>query len=168
MLAFLRIPFDVLIALDNRTLHFYLQPVHYLIRMVHVLAASAFFGGIGLLDMRLMGWRGSVMLRPYAEHVLPILYATFGVAAVTGVTLFAYDPVHVGSHAFFVPKLLLLVFGVINALLYHQTGYVAALASERNLPTSARVAGALSLALWTGVVVCASLNVEDAPKVFLR
>jgi uncharacterized protein YunC (DUF1805 family) len=51
---------------------------------------------------------------------------------------------------------------------YHRTGYLAALAAERVLPVSARVAGAVSLALWVGVVACASLNVEAVPKVFLR
>jgi hypothetical protein len=168
ILTALRIPFDILSALDSRGLHFALQPVHFVVRLVHVLAASAFFGGIGLLDLRLMGWRGSLLLRPYAEHVLPVLYVTFGVAAVTGVTLFLYDPVHVGSHAYFVPKLMLIAAGGMNALLYHRTGYLAALAAERVLPVSARVAGAVSLALWVGVVACASLNVEAVPKVFLR
>ncbi len=52
--------------------------------MAHILSMAAFFGGIGLLDLRLMGWRGTVPLRPFAEHVLPWLYATFAVAAVTG------------------------------------------------------------------------------------
>jgi hypothetical protein len=32
----------------------------------------------------------------------------------------------------------------------------------------AKVAGAMSLVLWLGVVVLASLNVEAAPKLLLR
>ena len=68
--AAIRIPTTTLIALDNRPLHFALQPYHHLVRLLHVLARAAFFGGIGLLDFRLMGWRGTVPLRSFAEHVL--------------------------------------------------------------------------------------------------
>jgi len=36
------------------------------------------------------------------------------------------------------------------------------------MPTSARLAGAVSLVIWTGVVACSSLNVEPTPKVLLH
>lgn len=167
LLDFLRIPSDVLIALDDRPLHFAMQPYHYLIRMTHVVTMAAFFGGIGLLDLRLMGIRSAVPLRLYAEHVLTWLYITFAIAMVTGVFLFLYDPVHVGSHAYFTMKLILIVLGLVNATLFHRIGYVRALAAETRMPRHARIAGALSLAFWFGVIVCASLNVEAAPKVLL-
>jgi hypothetical protein len=144
-----------------------MQPYHHLVRALHILSMAAFFGGIGLLDLRLMGWRGTVPLRGFAEHTLPWLYATFGMAVVSGVALFLYNPVQVGSHAYFVPKLILIALGLANALVFHRTSYLRALAVEGALPASARVAGAVSLALWTAVVICAALNVEAAPKVLL-
>ena len=107
-------------------------------------------------------------LKAFAEHVLPWLYATFAVAVATGAALFAYDPVHIGAHAYFAPKLLLIVLGLGNALLFHRTSYLRALATEGTLPRSARAAGAVSLVIWTAVVVCSSLNVEGVPKVLLR
>ena len=166
--AYLRLPFDLLAALDSRGFHYALQPYHHLVRMLHVLTVAAFFGGIMQLDLRLMGWRATVPLRAFAEHVLPWLYALFGAAVVTGLALFFYDPIGVGSHGYFVPKLIFLALGLANAAIFHRTGYVAALASQSRLPTSARVAGAVSLATWAIVMVCASLNVEGAPKVLLR
>jgi hypothetical protein len=164
----IRIPAQALIALDNRALHFALQPYHYVIRLAHVVTMAGFFGGIALLDLRLLGWRGTVPLRAFAESALPWLYATFGFAVLTGVALFLYSPVHVGSHAYFAPKLLLIALGLGNALVFHRTSYLAALAAERVMPASARIAGALSLLLWTAVLVCSSLNVEGVPKVLLR
>ncbi len=166
--AFLLLPNQLLVALDSRAFHYALQRYHYLVRIAHVLSMAAFFGGIALLDLRLLGWRSSIALRAYAEHVLPWLYVTFGIALVSGVVLFLYDPVAVGSHAYFTPKLILIALGILNALFYHRTRYVAALAAERRLPRDAMVAGAVSLAIWTAVVICASLNVEAAPKVLLR
>jgi hypothetical protein len=164
----LRIPSEALIALDYRPLHFAMQPYHHLVRLLHVLSMGAFFGGIGLLDLRLMGVRGAVPLKAFADHVLPWLYATFAVSVVTGIGLFLYSPVQVGSHAYFTPKLILIALGVANAAVFHRTSYLHALAAEGHLPRSARWAGAMSLLFWTGVVACACLNVEAAPKVLLR
>jgi hypothetical protein len=171
-LDFLRIPSDVLVALDWRPYHFAIQPYHYLIRLGHILSMAAFFGGIAALDLRLMGWGATLKLRAFAEHIVPWLYVTFGVAFVTGLALFFYDPVHVGSHAYFTLKLILTVLGLCNAALFHRAGYIAALAVDASqaVPpsTQVRLVGALSLALWVGVIVCACLNVEAAPKVLLR
>lgn len=164
----LRIPVETLAALDWRPYHFVMQRFHYLVRMLHVMAMAAFFGGIGLLDFRLMGWRSTVPLRAFAEHVLPWLWVTFAVAAGTGAALFFYDPVHVGTHAFFAPKLLAVGAGLANAAMFHRTSYVTALASADRMPGSARVAGAVSLACWTAAVAFACLDTEAAPRVYLR
>lgn len=164
----IRIPTQALIALDWRPYRFALQPWHYLVRMLHVLSMAAFYGGIGLLDLRLIGWRGTVPLRSFAEHVLPWLWATFAVAVVTGVALFLYAPLHAGSRAYWTPKLIAIALGLANAALFHRTGYVAALTAEARMPPSARWAGAFSLACWTAAVVFACLNTEAAPKVLLR
>jgi hypothetical protein len=166
-LAGFRIPFDLLVALDNRPLHFALQPYHYLIRAVHVLAMGAFFGGIGLLDLRLMGVRATVPLRGFTEHMLPWLYITFGVTALTGIALFLYDPVHVGSHAYFTLKLLFMVLGLANAVVFHGSALAEAVKAGTTLPRSAKIAGAVSLACWVLVMLAASLNVEGPPKVLL-
>ena len=167
-LASLRIPFEVLVALDSRVLHFYMQRFHHLIRLAHILSMAGFFGAIGLLDVRLLGFRSAIPLRAFAENVLPWLYATFGVAFVTGVALFLYDPVHVGSHAYFTPKLVFTALGIANAALFHRTSYLKALAADRAMPVAAKLAGGMSLVLWTAVIVCACLNNEAAPKVYLR
>ena len=167
-LALLHIPGGLLVALSSRELQFVLQPYHHLIRLAHILATSGFFGAIALLDLRLIGGRGGPSLRSLAEHAAPWLYGSFAVSCVTGVLLFLYDPVHVGSHAYFTPKLILLALGLANAAGFHRTGYAEALTAATRLPAGARWAGLLSLALWVGVMVCAGLNGEAAPRVLLR
>ena len=164
----IRIPAETLAALDWRPYHFALQPWHYLVRTAHIVSVSAFYGGIGLLDLRLMGVRGTVPLKAFAEHVLPWLYATFAIAFLTGLALFFYDPLHAGSRAYWTPKLIAVALGLANAALFHRTSYVAALADTRPFPLSARIAGAFSLACWTAALVFACLNTEAAPKVLLR
>jgi hypothetical protein len=165
---FLRIPTDVLIALDNRTFHFAIQPWHYLIRVAHIISMAAFFGGIVFLDLRLMGLRSKIAIQSLAQHILPWIYGLFGFTVLTGIPLFLYDPVHVGSHAYFAPKLVLLVFGLLNAAVFHKTTQLSALTAENSTPWTARLAGLISILLWSSVIVFSSLNVEGVPKVLLR
>lgn len=165
---FMRLPTDLLVTLDDRTLHFAMQPWHYLVRLVHIVSMAAFFGAIAALDLRLMGWRVAISLRIFAQFLMPVLYWSFGVSMITGIALFAYDPVRVGTHAYFMPKLALIGLGVINTILFYRPSNMRAMAAQTGLPMGVRVAGGLSLVFWTGVVVCSSLNVEAIPKVFLR
>jgi hypothetical protein len=164
----LRIPPDVLIALDNRTFHFAIQPWHYLIRIAHIVSMGAFFGGIVFLDLRLMGLKSLVAIHNLSEQFMLWIYIFFAITVVTGIPLFFYDPVHVGSHAYFTPKLILLVFGLANAALFNRLIGAKLAPDDGVTPWQARVAGALSVLLWTGVIVCSSMNVEGVPKVLLR
>jgi hypothetical protein len=166
-LAGFRIPSDLLIAMDNRDLHWAMQPYHFIIRAVHVLSVSAFFGGIVVLDLRLMGLRATAPLQGFVEHVVPWLYATFAVAFVTGVALFLYDPLHVGSHAYFSLKLVFMGLGLVNALAFHRWMLADALKAAVKMPRSAKLGGAISMILWILVMLAASLNVEGTPKVLL-
>jgi hypothetical protein len=166
-LAGFRIPSDLLVAMDNRELYYALQPYHYVIRAVHVLAMGAFFGGIVVLDLRLMGLRAAAPLRGFVDHIVPWLYGTFAVTVLTGIVLFLYDPVQVGSHAYFTLKLLFILLGGANALIFHRWGLGDSLKSEIKMPRSARIGGAISLGLWVLVLLAASLNVEGPPKVLL-
>jgi len=167
-LSFLSIPTDILIGLDNRAYRFALQPYHHLVRMAHILSISAFFGAIVLLDLRLVGLKPALPLKALSELVMPFIYWTFAVGVVTGALLFFYDPVHVASHAYFSLKLILVAFGIANALAFNRRGFAVALTAPGAVPRHARVVGTLSLLIWAGVMICATLNVEAAPKVLLR
>jgi len=167
-LSFLYIPTDILVALDNRDYRFALQPVHHLVRLVHILSISAFFGAVLVLDLRLLGFRPVLQLKALSGLVMPWLYWTFGVGVISGLMLFFYDPVHVASHAYFSLKMILIVAGAINALWFSRHGFVLALNAAGAMPRRARIVGGVSLILWMGVMICASLNVEAAPKVLLR
>jgi hypothetical protein len=166
-LAAFRIPSDLLIAMDNRDLHFAMQPYHFAIRAVHVLAVGAFFGGIVLLDLRLIGVRATAPLQGFVQQTIPWLYLTFAVVVLTGIGLFLYDPVNVGSHAYFTLKLLFIFLGMVNAVAFHRWALSDALKAEIKMPRSAKLGGAISLGLWVLVMLAASLNVEGPPKVLL-
>ncbi|HEY3889764.1 MAG TPA: hypothetical protein VGL73_14390, partial [Caulobacteraceae bacterium] len=111
--------------------------------------------------------RAVAPLQGFIEQTIPWLYLTFAVAFVTGAALFLYDPLDVGSHAYFTLKLLLIVLGLVNALVFHRWMLADALKASVQMPRSAKIGGAISLVLWVLVMLAASLNVEGAPKVLL-
>ena len=163
-LAFAKLPLDLLTLLASRSLHDALQPLHHLIRLLHILSAGGFFGAVGVLDLRLLRARPWPSLAVLAGHVHGWLVWSFGIAMLTGVALFAYDPIRVGAHAYFTPKLALLLLALGNAYRLHRGGFAGAMTAAI-IPPRARLAGAISLAAWIGVMVCASLNQEAAPRV---
>jgi hypothetical protein len=75
--ASLRIPASLLTAVDSRGFHYALQPMHYLVRLAHIVGMALFFGGVAMLDLRLLGWGRALPFRPVAENVLPYLCCSF-------------------------------------------------------------------------------------------
>ncbi len=118
----------------------------------------------GLLDFRLIGWRGMVPPWAFALHVLRCLWVALAVAAMTGMALFLFDPVHVGTQTYWAPKLVAVGLGLVNAMLFHRRGYVVALAAEEQMPLRARIARTPLLARWTAVVVFPCLDTRGAPN----
>ena len=144
-----------------------LQGWHGPLRLLHVGGSAVFFGAIVLLDLRLLGLLGrDIALDALARLVLPITHASFAVAMLTGVLLFLYDPIQTGSHSWFLPKLLLLAAALANAAVF---SFPKRIGLRRigggALTRHARLAGALSLVLWTGVIATATANHEERPLV---
>ena len=127
------------------------------IEAVHVLAITLVVGSILIVDLRLVGW-ASLDRAAHAlmAEALPITWAAFGLAAVTGLLLFASKAVTYGHNFFFLSKLALLTLAGINMAVFH---VVAGREVERwgagvRCPRPARIAGFASLALWIAVVAC--------------
>jgi hypothetical protein len=144
-----------------------LQGWHGPLRLLHVAGTATFFGAIVLLDLRLLGVLGrNLALDALTRLVLPITHWSFGVLLISGVLLFIYDPIQQGSHSWFLPKMVVLGLAVANAALF-SLPRLAGLCSigAGSLTRHARVAGALSLVLWAGVISSATANHEERPMV---
>jgi hypothetical protein len=53
-------------------------------------------------------------------------------------------------------------------MMFNRKGFGIALAAPGSVPRHARIVGTVSLLVWAVVMICATLNVEAAPKVLLR
>jgi hypothetical protein len=162
-----RLPVPFLLAFDSRALHIALQPYQFLIRAAHVLSISLFFGAITVLDLRLFGAARELPLKPLARLVLPWVYATFAFSMISGVVLFLYDPLEVGSHDWLTPKLFFIAVAFANAVWFNIRCLPAQMVSPTGLTTAGKAAGIASIALWGLVILCACLNAEPPPRLLL-
>lgn len=162
-----RLPAAWLIALDNRAFHFALQPWQFLIRAVHVFAACAFFGAVLLLNLRLLGLGEELKLRPFFALAAPVIYTSLAVTMVTGVALFFYDPLAVGSHDWFTLKLTFIALGFMDAAWLNARGKAGQLSTPGGLALSGKTAVITALALWSLVILCSCLNAEPPPRLYL-
>jgi hypothetical protein len=128
------------------------------LEMIHVTATTFVFGMITIVDLRLLGWlaRGSAVSALYRD-VIPLTWAAFGVAAVTGGLLFMSQAVAYSANVAFQMKFATLALIALNMLAFRLFVYPGIATWDRAaaVPLRARLAGAISLAGWITVVSCA-------------
>lgn len=108
-------------------------------------------GGIGLLDVRLLGGFPALDPRALARTLQPLALVGFLLLAASGVVLFAADAMALARSDIFRRKLILIAIALVNALAFR-------LLFRRQLlfgairPAMRAMAG-LSLLLWLSVLV---------------
>jgi hypothetical protein len=128
-----------------------------IIETIHVLTLGVFLGFVILLDLRLL----DVVLRRTPVSTIfrqlnPWLFGSFGVMLVTGISLFAGDPVLFYGTIFFKLKMLMLLAAALNVVVFSLTTGRTMMQWDGlpATPRGARITGSLSLVLWIAVVAC--------------
>jgi hypothetical protein len=127
-----------------------------LIESVHVLGIALLVGTVLLVDLRLLG----VLMEeePVSEvvsRVLPLTWCGFVVQVLSGVLLFWAKAAQYYENPAFRWKVALLLVAGLNPLVFHSTVYrgVSAWNEKHTTPIGAKIAGILSLTLWSGVII---------------
>jgi len=130
------------------------------IETIHVIALVTVIGTIALVDLRLVGiaskgHRVSLL----AKDTLPLTWAAFGLAAITGGLLWVSKASSYMINPYFLWKLVLLALAGLNMMYFHLTTWrtVDHWELDPSFPPAAKVAGWLSLVFWLGVVFCGRL-----------
>ncbi len=142
-------------ATELRVFFYRFEDFDWLFVFAHVASAAVLLGSILIVDLRIIGVMREINLRKLATLALPWSIGGALIALATGVVLLLFDPIAVGVHTYFLPKMGLILLGLLNALAFHA---FLNLETAETPSVRGRVAGALSIALWVGVFLCASLN----------
>jgi hypothetical protein len=122
----------------------------------HVIAISLVVGLIAIIDLRLLGLASvGKRLTSLTRDILPWTWGAFAVAVVSGMAMFASQPLDYFNNTAFRIKILLLVLAGCNMIYFH-------LITCRDLdgwdsgpvtPPAAKFAGGASLTFWVAVVI---------------
>jgi hypothetical protein len=128
-----------------------------IIETIHVLTLTVFLGFVILLDLRLLdlALRQTPVSRVF-KHLNPFLFASFGIMLVTGISLFAGDPVLFYGTVFFKLKMVMLLAAALNVVVFGLTlgRSLPHWDTLMRTPRGAKITGIVSLVLWIGVVAC--------------
>lgn len=126
------------------------------VESLHLIGIGLLFGSIVAFDLRLMGVSRALGVGVLARHNLPLAVLGFALIVPTGCLLFTADATALARNPAFQLKLVLIVLAGLNMLACH-LGPLRRLAESdagQRPPASAIATGAISLVLWTAVIVC--------------
>jgi hypothetical protein len=126
------------------------------IESIHVMAVALVFGTIFIVDLRLLGYPNT--RRPFTREsgeLLQWTWVAFAVAVVTGSLMFVPNASRYVVNTAFGLKMLTLLCAGLNMAIFQFTTFrtVARWDAGSPVPLAGRVAGALSIVLWTSVIV---------------
>jgi hypothetical protein len=125
-----------------------------IVETLHVISLAMVFGSIVMVDLRLVGAssRNSAVSKLSSE-VLPYTWGAFICAAVTGTLLFVSKAQVYFYNLQFQLKFLCMFLAGVNMAVFHFGTYRHVLEWDQICPPrAARLGGALSIALWIGVI----------------
>jgi hypothetical protein len=120
---------------------------------IHFMGMSVLIGTIGLFDLRLLGFARGV---PYAalHRLIPVGIAAFTVNLLTGFVFLSGTPDQYLFNPAFRFKVAFMAVAGLNVVFFYSRVFrrLAQLAPDSRPPLAARVAGAVSLTMWFGVM----------------
>lgn len=126
--------------------------------VIHFFGLCLLFGTVGMFDLRMMGVARGVSIRDL-HRLVPLGVAGYALCAATGFCFIVSAPgQYIYNPAVQTKLALMMVAGVNMAVFYATTALAVASTGPDDLPPMrARVIGFVSLACWTGVIVCGRL-----------
>jgi hypothetical protein len=118
------------------------------LEIVHITGIGLLLGNLVLLELRVFGLGAALPVKDLSRLSLGIALAGFGLAAASGLLMFASQPSELLGNRAFTLKMLLLLAAACNAAWFHGRG------SLDRLDVWARVQMLVSTVIWLAVVAC--------------
>ena len=118
------------------------------LEVVHIVGIALLLGNLVLVELRVFGRGAELPLVPLARLALGTSVAGFGLAAASGLLMFAPQPGELLANRAFTLKMLLILAAGCNAAWFHARGSLA------RHDTASRIQMAASTILWVAVLAC--------------
>ncbi len=115
---------------------------------MHLLGLVMLVGGIGIVDLRLVGAFRSLALEPLSRALTPVAIAGLALMLPSGFTMFAADAKSMAASPLFQWKLVLVGMALANALAFRLLWQQRVADWDHSPPMFGRLMAAGSLGLW--------------------
>jgi hypothetical protein len=119
-----------------------------LLEVVHIIGIALLLGNLVLLEFRVWGAGKALPVPDLARLAISIALTGFGLAAMSGLLMFATQALDLLANRAFVIKMGLLMLAASNAAWFH------ARASLVKLDTTAKIQTLASSIIWIAVIFC--------------
>lgn len=121
---------------------------------LHFMGLALLVGVVGVLDLRMLGMAKELPLGPL-QRLMPWAILGFTINLITGFMFFAGDPFQYIHNIAFGMKMLFIGLAGVNVILFYVSGLyrrVDPVGPGQDVPFAAKIAAAVSLFLWVGVM----------------
>ena len=130
--------------------HFWAIPI---IQVFHILAISASFASVLMINARMFGIAGSSSMADTANRYIRVLWWALAVLVITGLLMIVGEPVRELINPIFWIKMGLVVFGVLIAIWFHK-GVLRHVAGGREIVAADKATGVFLILLWMVIMLC--------------
>lgn len=129
------------------------------VEIIHIVGFVILVGAAVLFDLRLLGLARHLSITGLAHYHLRWARLALILILPSGLLMFAAHATEMAANPAFQLKLLLIALAGVNAAAFHRGVFRSAPRWDRGVsaPVAAKLAGILSLSLWTGVITCGRL-----------
>jgi uncharacterized protein DUF6644 len=129
------------------------------VEIVHIVGFAVLVGAAVMFDLRLLGLSRALPVSAMADHLLRWARLALLLVVPSGALMFVAHATEMAANPAFRLKLALIAAAGLNAGIFHRWPFRAIGDWDTELPAPwpAKLAGGLSLALWTGVIACGRL-----------
>jgi hypothetical protein len=126
-------------------------------RFLHLVSMACFVGGVAVNEFRRLNASTSAAVTPVRSALSALMHWSFMAVLITGVWLFLRDPLGMGLHTMFLPKLVLVAAGWAYAQAARRPGMMP----RRVLPR--RIVALASTMVWIAIVGLSTWNHVERP-----
>jgi hypothetical protein len=141
---------------DLRLWVYGLRSIYGVFRFLHLVGMAGFLGMLLLIEVKRLGFFRDSSIQSARLPVVTLMNAAFALTVITGIALFLYDPIGVGLHTMFLPKLILIALGLVHAYGIERTP-----AMKRQIWRRASAGAALGI--WLLVMAASTWNAVERP-----
>ena len=125
--------------------------IYPIANLVHILGLIMLVGGIGILDLRLVGLFRRIPVDALAAALTPIAIAGLLLMVPSGATMFASDASALVNSETFRAKLLLITLALVNAVAFRFFWQERIAGWDVSPPMGGRLMAAASILLWLSI-----------------